>query len=97
MSIARHPFNATVARAAGGNPALAQDLRATFVEGARRHADMLARSRCDANWRISAWRLKGLSATFGVDDLVELAQEAASGAPGDPAIVRRIRQRIATL
>lgn len=77
--------------------ALADDLRAAFLESAHKHSDLMSRARCDANWRVSAWRLKGLSATFGLSRLVELAEEAATGVPGDPVILRRIAHELASL
>lgn len=97
MSFSMGHFNATLAQVVGENPILAEDLRIAFVESATRYADLMRRARCDANWRISAQRLQGLSATFGVEALVELADLAVAGAPGDPAIVRRIRAVIAEL
>ncbi|WP_337827773.1 Hpt domain-containing protein [Pseudonocardia sp. TMWB2A] len=108
MSFHSSQLGATVAAAIGqgailtadpadGDVALAEDLRRAFLESAARHADFMRRARCDANWQISAWRLKGLSATFGITGLVRLAEEAASGVPGDPAILRRIQNEIAAL
>ena len=76
--------------AAGQDGALIAELRAAFLESARHHLDLLARSRCDANWRLAAERLKGLAASFGLEELVLLAAEAEAGAPGDPVARRRI-------
>ena len=50
----------------------------------------MQRARCDANWNIAALRLKGIAASFHARSLLELANVALSGAPGDPAIVRQI-------
>lgn len=97
MSFNIGQLSTIVAEAVGRDARLAEDLRVAFLESARRHADYMRRSRCDANWQISAWRLKGLSATFGMNDLVLLADEAASGIPGDPSILRRINDVIASL
>lgn len=83
--------------AAGEDDALIAELRAAFLESARRHTDLLARSRCDANWTLAAGRLKGLAASFGMDGLVDLALEAEAGAPGDPVVQRKIAQGIAEL
>ncbi len=80
--------------AVGDDPDLAQELRMAFKESAERHLDLMRRARCDANWRVAAWRLKGLSSTFGVDTLIRLSEEAASGVPGDPAVLRRITAAI---
>lgn len=90
-------LNSALALAAGEDPALIAELRQAFLDGARRHADLLARSRCDANWLLAAGRLKGLAASFAVDGLVALADEAIDGAPGDPVIQRQIGQAIVEL
>lgn len=97
MSFYTSQLGATVAAAIGPDAVLAEDLRSAFLESALRHTDYMRRSRCDANWQVSAWRLKGLSATFGVTSLVDLAEQAATGVPGDPAILRRISSEIAAL
>jgi hypothetical protein len=39
-------------------------------------------------------RLKGLAASFHADGLLGLAEQAIDGAPGDPAILRRLRQML---
>jgi hypothetical protein len=70
---------------------LMRELRQAFLEGALRHADLMGRARCDANWQVSGNRLKSLAASFGVTGLIELADEAIDGAPGDPVVLRRIR------
>ena len=57
----------------------------------------MRRARCDANWHIAAERLKGLAATFGVIPLIEMAEAAMEGAPGDPAILRDIGAAIDAL
>lgn len=76
--------------AAGEDFALFAELRLAFLESASRQLDLLRRSRCDANWRMAAMRLQGIAASFHDEALVERAREALSGAPGDPAVVRRI-------
>lgn len=83
--------------AAGEDGALIAELREAFLQSARRHVDLLARSRCDANWTLAAGRLKGLAASFGMDGLVDLALEAETGAPGDPVVQRLIARAIAEL
>jgi HPt (histidine-containing phosphotransfer) domain-containing protein len=90
-------LHAALAAAAGGDAALAAELRAVFVTSAEGLADLLRRSRCDANWRAAAWRLHGLGASFGAIELAALAQEAANGVPGDPLALRRIEAAIAAL
>jgi acyl-homoserine lactone acylase PvdQ len=76
---------------------VAAELRTAFVASATELADLLQRARCDANWSMAALRLKGLAATFGVIPLIQLAEQAMGGAPGDPAVVRDIRAVVAAL
>ncbi len=73
---------------------MAMDLRSAFAGSARDLSDLMRRSRCDANWEMAAIRLKGLAATFGIIPLIELAEAAIEGAPGDPAVLRQINQAI---
>lgn len=90
-------LNSALAVAAGEDSALIAELREAFLESARRHVDLLARSRCDANWQLAAGRLKGLAASFAMEGLVDLALEAEGGAPGDPVVQRKINQAILEL
>lgn len=83
--------------AVGDDPALAAELLATFVSSAEQLVGLMQRARCDANWSMAALRLKSLAATFGVVPLIELAEQAMAGAPGDPAIVRDIRNYLGKL
>lgn len=76
---------------------MAMDLRSAFMDSARDLADLMRRARCDANWEVAALRLKGLAATFGIIPLIELAEQAMAGAPGDPAVLREINQAIDAL
>jgi hypothetical protein len=87
-------LNASLAAAVGSDGALMAELRAAFLESAERGHDLMSRSRCDANWQISAARLESLAASFGASGLQSLAAEAVAGAPGDPSILRRIRAAI---
>lgn len=84
-------LDATLAAAAGDDPALLVDLRKAFVESLARQVDLLRRARCDGNWQVAAMRLKGLAASFHADPLIALAEEALYSAPGDPAVVRRLQ------
>ena len=87
-------LNASLAAAVGADGALMAELREAFIESAARQLDLMGRARCDANWQLSASRLKSLAASFGAIGLMQLADEALSGAPGDPAVLRRIRAAI---
>lgn len=85
----------TLAAAAGGDAALFAELRASFTESLQRQIDLLERSRCDGNWHLAAMRLKGLAASFHSASLLLLAEEALDTAPGDPAVIRRLKAYVA--
>jgi HPt (histidine-containing phosphotransfer) domain-containing protein len=87
-------LEATLNVAAGGDSELMAELRAAYVEGVARQVDLLERARCDGNWVVAAMRLKGLAASFHSEALLHLAEEALEGAPGEPAIVRRLKAYI---
>lgn len=87
MAMESTQFNALLAAAVGDDPALANELRGSVLVSALGHVDLLRRSRCDANWIMSARRLKSLAETFGLDDLAALADTALDGAPGDPRVL----------
>ena len=84
-------LDATLAAAAGNDPALFAELRVAFVESLTHQLDLLRRARCDGNWQIAALRLKGLAASFHAERLMALADQAIDTAPGDPVAVRRIQ------
>ena len=84
-----------LAAAVGDDPEMVAELRAAFLESAARGADVLGRSRSDGNWRMAARRLQGLAASFGAVELMTQAEAAAEGAPGDPVVLRRVREAIA--
>jgi hypothetical protein len=90
-------LEASVAAAVGDDDALAQDLRTAFFEGIQYHADLLSRSRCDANWEISAHRLKGLAASFGAIGLMKAADFALESVPGDPVALRKVKSAITAI
>ena len=83
-------LDATLAAAAGDDPALLAELRAAFVESLERHIDLLSRARCDGNWNVAAMRLKGLAASFHAGPLLVLADEAIASAPGEPTVLRKL-------
>ena len=84
-------LDATLAAAAGDDPQLFSELRTAFAESVARQVDLLGRARCDGNWQVAAMRLKGLAASFHAERLIELAEAALDAAPGDPAVIRRLR------
>ena len=87
-------LTASLAAAVGADHALVAELREAFVESAARQVDLMRRSRCDANWQLAASRLKSLAASFGVEGMMRLSDEALDGAPGDPVILRRMAAAI---
>jgi HPt (histidine-containing phosphotransfer) domain-containing protein len=84
-------LDATLAAAAGDDPALFTELRVVFIESLTRQIDLLRRARCDGNWQVAAMRLKGLAASFNAEPLIALADQAIEAAPGEPGIVRRLQ------
>lgn len=90
-------LEAALSAAVGSDLALIAELRRAFLESAERQADLLSRARCDANWTMAALRLKGLCASFGVNNVMNLADEALESAPGDPVILRKIAQALAAI
>lgn len=94
MSFDSGPLDRYLTAAIGDDPAMAMDLRGVLAENARDLADLMRRARCDANWNVAALRLKSLAATFGIISLIELAEQAMAGVPGDPAVLRQINAAI---
>lgn len=88
-------LDTALAAVVGDDPELMAELRAAFLESAMRQCDLLQRARCDANWQMAAWRLKGLAASFGAIRVMQAADEAALAAPGDPVAIRRVNSAIA--
>lgn len=90
-------IEAAISAAVGDDTGLQQELRNALIESAERHADLMKRSRCDANWQTAAWRLKGLAASFGAVDLIAAVDAALEGAPGDPVALRGVNKAINAL
>ncbi len=97
MSVDYGSFDTALKAAVGDDAALMAELRSTFIDSVKRQLSLLSRSRCDANWQYSSWRLKGLAASFGATQLMALADEASHGAPGDPVVVRKLTKAICDL
>ena len=97
MSFDYGALDAALTAAVGDDQSLIAELRAAFLESAKRQIDLLHRARCDANWQYAAWRLKGLAASFGAIKVIELADEAANSAPGDPVVLRKLEKAVATI
>ncbi len=90
MSYESGALDATLAAAAGNDPALHNELRGAFIESAQRQLDLLKRSRCDGNWNVAVMRLQGLAASFHAEELYLATEHALTCAPGEPAAVREI-------
>ena len=97
MSYQSTTFDATLSCAAGDDAALAAELRAAFLSSARHQADLLRRSRCDANWHMAALRLRGIAASFHAEELLGLADNALAAAPGEPTVIRKIEEQCTLL
>lgn len=97
MSFDYGALDAALAAAVGDDQSLIEELRGAFLESANRQVDLLGRARCDANWQYAAWRLKGLAASFGASQVIDLADEAANSAPGDPVILRKLEKAVSTI
>jgi len=87
-------LSASLAAAVGNDADLVAELRSAFVQSAARQTDLMGRARCDANWHVAAARLKSVAASFGARGLLDLADEALDGAPGDPVVLRKIRRAL---
>ena len=58
-------IDAALAAAVGDEPLLIAELRLAFTEGAVRSLAAMEAATDGEEWRSAAWRLKGLSASFG--------------------------------
>jgi len=95
MAYENGALDATLAAAAGDDPALLAELRHAFAESLGQQVDLLRRSRCDGNWNVAAMRLKGLAASFHAEGLIGLAEEALDAAPGEPVVIRKLERFLA--
>jgi len=87
-------LDSTLAAAVGADPALQAELRAAFLDSARRQLEALREASDVGEWRIAAWRLKGLAASFGVTDMMALSEAAADSVPRDAEALRRIERAL---
>ena len=91
------PFELALRTASGEDIVLQQELRRAFANSLAYQLDLLRRSRCDGNWRLAADRLRGLGSSFHAMELIELADDAAKAAPGEPTAIRAIEKFFAEL
>ena len=87
-------LHSALAAAVGDDPSLVAELRIAFLQSAQGHLDALARASQPADWRMAASRLQGLAGSFGAIQLMELAEDAARGAPNDPGMLRRLKRAV---
>ncbi len=97
MAINHSTLHWTITGVLGDDLALVEELHVALVTDARKAQDLLQRSRCDANWAASAYRLKSLAASFGAKQLMDAASIALDFAPGDPVALRAIETAIGEL
>lgn len=87
-------IDAALAAAVGDDPQLIADLRAAFVDSARRAMDALERADNQIDWEMAAQRLKGLAASFGAVRLMAAADGAAELPVGDAGALQRLRRAL---
>jgi len=90
-------IDATLAAAVGDEPALIAELREAFLDSAKSGARALEAAVDPDGWRVAAWRLKGLAASFGAMTLMTLATEAAEGEAFDATVLRRVKRTVERL
>jgi HPt (histidine-containing phosphotransfer) domain-containing protein len=90
-------LEAMITAAIGDDPSLMKDLRQAFLSSAQDHLRALEQATALHEWHMAAWKFKGLCATFGVQELADLATAATDAPRGDPAILRRIHSALDAL
>lgn len=90
-------LEAMITAAIGDDPSLMNDLRQAFMASAEDHLATLTHAPSITQWQMAAWRFKGLCATFGVEDLADLATQATTAPLGDVALLERIRAALTDL
>lgn len=91
MAHYHNDFTQMLASSLGDDPELVGQLQMAFLESVGEQIDLMARARCDGNWLVSTERLLGIAASFSAQELLTLAQRAREGAPGDPVVIRDLR------
>jgi HPt (histidine-containing phosphotransfer) domain-containing protein len=86
-----------IATALVDDAALMAELRAALYEDAMAAADLVKRSRCDANWISAVHRLQSLAASFGAPALAKASKLALELAPGDPQSIKAIEAAVHVL
>lgn len=83
--------------AVGDDPSLVRELRQAFLTSAEDHLKALAQAPTAPEWHMAAWRFKGLCASFGIEDLAALAEQATQAPRGDPSILRKMRTALTAI
>lgn len=94
MTIDPGTLDRLLADAVGRDSDIAADLRALFLASATQHLAALSQADALQPWRDEALRLQGLAASFGVDELMNLAARAAQTGP-DPVLLDALAHSIA--
>jgi histidine phosphotransfer protein HptB len=90
-------LDASLAAALGDDQALVAELRAAFLDSARRHFCALAEAESDREWRDAALRLKGLAASFGAESLMEAAARASESPGPSPQSLDAVERALVVL
>ena len=90
-------IDATLAAAVGDDPGLIVELRLALVESAESALAAMASAEDTDAWRAAAWRLRGLSASFGAVRLMALANDAATANGPDAALLTKLKRAVERL
>lgn len=93
MSYDPGAIEAALAAAVGDEPALIAELRAAFQFSLQRALRDMEVANDVGDWRLAAFRLKGLAASFGAVKLMSIADDAST-VPHDSKSLDRIRRAI---
>ncbi|WP_425229833.1 Hpt domain-containing protein [Sphingomonas sp.] len=90
-------IDSTLAAAIGDDPVLIAELRVAFLDSVETTLVALVQATTAESWCASAWRLKGLAASFGAVRLTTLAGEAVAAGKPDAVLLGRIKRMAARL
>lgn len=97
MAYQNTQLDSMLVSALGDDPLLVRELRDAFLASAREHLAALKAATTLPQWHMAAWKFKGLCATFGVDEMADVAAKATDSDCGDPALLRRLQRQIEAL
>ncbi len=97
MAYQNTQLDSMLVSALGDDPLLVKELRDAFLASAREHLAALKAAPTLSQWHMAAWKFKGLCASFGVDEMADIAAEATDSERGDPALLRRLQKQIEAL